>query len=143
MRGAEMISRRLNPSAAICMDVTHDTQSPFYNKKEQGDLACGKGPVVTIAPAIQKKLHKHIIDVATAKKIPFQRQTGHGYSTGTDTDSFAYSGIGVASALLSIALKYMHTTVETVHKDDIASTIDLYVEIVKAFKGNEDFRTLK
>ena len=143
LRGAEMISRRLNPNAAICIDVTHDTQSPFYNKKEQGDIACGKGPVVTIAPAIQKNLHKHIIDVANAKKIPFQRQTGHGYSTGTDTDSFAYSGMGVASALLSIALKYMHTTVEMVHQDDIASTVDLYVEIIKAFKGTEDFRTLK
>lgn len=143
LRGAEMISRRLNPNAAICMDVTHDTQSPHYNKKEQGDIACGKGPTVTIAPAVQKKLHQHIIDTAKAKKIPFQRQTGHGYSTGTDTDSFAYSSTGVASALLSIALKYMHTTVETVHKDDVASTIDLYVEILKGFKGTEDFRTLK
>lgn len=143
LRGAEMISRRLNPSAAICIDVTHDTQSPLYNKKEQGDLAAGKGPVVTIAPAIQKKLHQHIIDTAKAKNIPFQRQTGHGYSTGTDTDAFAYSSAGVASALLSIALKYMHTTVETVHKDDIASTIDLYVEILKGFKGTEDFRYLK
>jgi putative aminopeptidase FrvX len=143
LRGAEMISRRLGPNVAICMDVTHDTQSPFYNKKEQGDLACGKGPVITIAPAIQKKLYQLMIATAKAKKIPYQVQTGHGYSTGTDTDSFAYSGIGVASALLSIALKYMHTTVETVHKDDIGSTVDMYVEILKALKGNEDFRPIK
>jgi putative aminopeptidase FrvX len=139
LRGAEMISRRLQPNAAICVDVTHDTHAPMYNRKDQGDTTCGAGPVITIGPTVHKHLHKTLIDTAKKKKIPFQRATSN-QSTGTDTDSFAYSSVGVASALLSVAVRYMHTTVETVHKDDIENTIKLYIEILKSIKGNEDFR---
>ena len=53
LRGAEMIVRRLKPDLAFITDVTHDTQSPMYNKKTQGDMACGKGPVICYGPAVQ------------------------------------------------------------------------------------------
>lgn len=142
LRGAEMIVRRLKPDLAIITDVTHDTQSPMYNKKEQGDLKCGSGPVICYGPAVQNNLRDMLIKVAEDKKIAFQRQAVS-RSTGTDTDSFAYATEGVASALISLPLKYMHTTVETVHKDDVASVIDLIYEVLLALKGNEDFRYLK
>lgn len=142
LRGAEMISRRLKPDLAICTDVTHDTQSPMYNKKESGNLKCGLGPVVCYGPAVQNNVLKEIIDVAQKKKIPFQRQAVS-RSTGTDTDSFAYSAEGVASALISLPLKYMHTTVETVHKDDVENVINLIYEVLVQLKPGHDYRYIK
>jgi tetrahedral aminopeptidase len=142
LRGAEMISRRLKPDLAICTDVTHDTQSPMYNKKESGNMKCGAGPVICYGPAVQNNVLKMIIDVAQKKKIPFQRQAVS-RSTGTDTDSFAYSAEGVASALISLPLKYMHTTVETVHKDDVENVINLMYDVLLQVKPGHDFRYIK
>ncbi|MBS1489294.1 MAG: M42 family metallopeptidase [Bacteroidetes bacterium] len=142
LRGAEMISRRIKPDLAICTDVTHDTGSPMYNKKESGNLKCGSGPVVCYGPAVQNNVLKMIIEVAQKKKIPFQRQAVS-RSTGTDTDSFAYSAEGVASALISLPLKYMHTTVETVHKEDVENVIELIYEVLLQLKPGHDFRYIK
>jgi len=142
LRGAEMISRRIKPDLAICTDVTHDTQSPMYNKKESGNLKCGLGPVLCYGPAVQNNVLKMVIDTAQKKKIPFQRQAVS-RSTGTDTDSFAYSSEGVASALISLPLKYMHTTVETVHKEDVENVINLIYEFILQLKPGHDFRYIK
>jgi tetrahedral aminopeptidase len=142
LRGAEMISRRLKPDLAICTDVTHDTQSPMYNKRESGNLKCGSGPVVCYGPAVQNNVLKMVIDTAEKRKIPFQRQAVS-RSTGTDTDSFAYSAEGVASALISLPLKYMHTTVEMVHKDDVENVINLIYEFLLQLKPGHDFRYIK
>ncbi len=142
LRGAEMISRRIKPDLAICTDVTHDTGSPMYNKKESGNLKCGLGPVVCYGPAVQNNVLKMIIHVAERKKIPFQRQAVS-RSTGTDTDSFAYSAEGVASALISLPLKYMHTTVETVHKEDVENVINLIYEVLLQIRPGHDFRYIK
>jgi putative aminopeptidase FrvX len=142
LRGAEMISRRIKPDLAICTDVTHDTQSPMYNKKESGNLKCGLGPVVCYGPAVQNNVLKMVIETAQKKKIPFQRQAVS-RSTGTDTDSFAYSAEGVASALISLPLKYMHTTVETVHKEDVENVINLIYEVLMQVKPGHDFRYIK
>ena len=142
LRGAEMISRRLKPNVAIVNDVTHDTQSPMYDKKKSGDIACGKGPALSYGPAVQNNLLNFIIDTAEENNIPVQL-SACSRSTGTDTDAFAYSGEGVPSALISLPLKYMHTTVETVHKNDVQSCIDLYVAVLKNLEGNTDFGYIK
>ena len=142
LRGAEMIAHRIQPDVAIVTDVCHDTQSPMMNKISSGDQACGKGPVVSYGPAVQNNLLKQIIDVANKNKISFQRQAAS-RSTGTDTDAFAYSNSGVASALISLPLRYMHTTVEMVHRDDVESVIKLIYHSVKSIKNNQDFRYIK
>jgi putative aminopeptidase FrvX len=139
LRGAEMIARRINPNLAIITDVCHDTHSPMYKKAEQGDQACGKGPVLTYGPAVQNNVLNMLIDVAEQKEIPFQRASAS-RATGTDTDAFAYSNAGVASALVSLPLKYMHTTVETVHQDDVENVIRLIYEFLVQLKGGHDFR---
>lgn len=142
LRGAEMISRRLKPDVAVIVDVTHDTQSPMYDKKVQGDISCGKGPTLSRGPAVQNNLLNFIIDLADEKEIPYQ-MAAVSRSTGTDTDSFAYSGEGVASALISLPQKYMHTTVEMCHKDDIEAIINLYYEILTNLEAGTDFRYIK
>ncbi len=127
LRGAEMIARRIKPNIAIVTDVTHDTHTPMINKAIEGDIQCGKGPSLAYAPAIHNKLLAIVEDTAKAKKIPVQFRT-LSRSTGTDTDSFAYANDGCPSVLISIPLRYMHTTVEMIHKKDIADTIQLMYE---------------
>ena len=73
LRGAQMITQRIKPDVAIVTDVTHDTQTPMLNKKKDGDIHSGKGPVISYAPAIQNKLRDLIISTAKDKSIDFQR----------------------------------------------------------------------
>tara|TARA_S200000501_G_C20782098_1_gene725520 strand:- start:57 stop:1136 length:1080 start_codon:yes stop_codon:yes gene_type:complete len=127
LRGAEMITNTIHPDVAIVTDVCHDTTTPMINQKEQGYIEMGKGPVISYAPAVQNKLREKIIKTAEANKIPFQRLASSRF-TGTDTDAFAYSNGGVASALISLPLRYMHTTVEMVHQDDVENVIRLIFE---------------
>ena len=127
LRGAEMIARRLKPNVAIVTDVTHDTTTPMINKNVEGDIACGKGPSLCYAPAVHNKLLAVVEDVAAKKDIAVQWRA-LSRSTGTDTDSFAYSNDGCPSVLISIPLRYMHTTVEMLHKSDIENTIKLMYE---------------
>ncbi|GAB3821213.1 hypothetical protein GCM10028895_22910 [Pontibacter rugosus] len=141
LRGAEMIAHRIKPDVAIITDVTHDTQSPMYEKKTNGDIHCGKGPVIAYGPAVQNNVRDLIINTAQEKGIPFQR-AAVSRATGTDTDAFAYSNAGVASALISLPLKYMHTTVETVHKDDVENVINMIYETILKIEDKQDFRYL-
>lgn len=142
LRGAEMMVQSIKPDVAIVTDVCHDTQTPMINKIENGDFVAGDGPVLTYGPAVQNNLLKLIIDTAQKNKIPFQRAAAS-RATGTDTDAFAYANGGVASSLISLPLRYMHTTVEMVHKDDVENVIQLIYETVKRIKNNQDFRYLK
>jgi putative aminopeptidase FrvX len=142
LRGAEMIAHRIKPNVAIVTDVTHDTSTPMINKITQGDLACGKGPVISYAPAVQNNLNKLLIESAQKANIPFQRQASS-RSTGTDTDAFAYSNDGVPSALISLPLRYMHTTVEMIHKEDVDNVIRLIYESLLNIQAGQDFRYIK
>lgn len=142
LRGAEMIAHRINPDVAIVTDVCHDTQTPMMSKIVNGDLACGKGPVLSYGPAVQNNLLKHIIQTAEKNNIDIQRMAAS-RSTGTDTDAFAYSNAGVASALISLPLRYMHTTVELVNKADVESVIKLIYHSLKGIKNNQDWRYIK
>lgn len=142
LRGAQMIAERIRPNVAIVTDVCHETSSPMYNKIESGNQKAGDGPVVTYGPAVHNNLLNMIIDVAEEKKIPFQRAAAS-RATGTDTDAFAYSHQGVPSALISLPLKYMHTTVETTHEDDVHNVIKLIYQFLLQLKNNYDFSYLK
>ncbi len=142
LRGAEMITKTIRPNAAIVTDVCHDTTTPMINKKIEGETQMGKGPVITYAPAVQNNLRELILDTAVANEIPFQRMASSRV-TGTDTDAFAYSNGGVASALISLPLRYMHTTVEMVHRDDVENVIKLIYETLLNMKADETFSYFK
>jgi putative aminopeptidase FrvX len=142
LRGAEMIVERIRPNVAIVTDVCHDTTTPMMNKFEQGDFKSGDGPVLSYAPAVQNNLLKLIIKAAEDNDISFQRMAASRY-TGTDTDAFAFGAGGVASALISLPLRYMHTTVEMVHKDDVENVIRLIYNSVLSIEDNHDFRYIK
>jgi putative aminopeptidase FrvX len=103
----------------------------MINKFIEGETSCGKGPSLSFGPAVHNKLLKLVRDVAEQKKIPVQLRTVS-RSTGTDTDSFAYANDGCPSVLISIPLRYMHTTVEMLHRYDIEQTIKLMYETLLA-----------
>ena len=130
LRGAQMIAYKLNPDIAIVTDVCHDTTTPLYKPKRDGDKEAGKGPVLTYAPAVHYNVLNKVIEVAEKHEIPFQRAASS-RSTGTDTDAFAYSREGTPSVLISLPLKYMHTTVEMTHKDDVKHLTELMYHTVK------------
>lgn len=129
LRGAEMIARRIKPNIAIITDVTHDTSTPMINKMVEGETSCGKGPSLSYGPAVHNKLLQLVEDVAEKNKIPVQLRAVS-RSTGTDTDSFAYANDGCPSVLISIPLRYMHTTVEMLHRSDIEQTIKLMYQTI-------------
>ncbi|MCB0648570.1 MAG: M42 family metallopeptidase [Saprospiraceae bacterium] len=139
LRGAEMIAHTIKPNVAIVTDVCHDTSTPLLDAKRQGDTKCGSGPSLTFAPAVHNKLLRLIRDVAAEKNIPIQLSASS-RSTGTDTDAFAYSNGGVPSALISLPLRYMHTTVEMAHVDDIENVIKLIYETILKIEDGHNFK---
>lgn len=139
LHGAKMVADTIRPNVAIVTDVTHDTHTPMISSKKHGDVRCGNGPSVTYAPAVHQKLLDLIIEAAEKKEIPIQREAASRF-TGTDTDAFAYSNGGVPSALISLPLRYMHTTVEMAHKDDVNNLIRLIYESLLKIEAHHDFR---
>jgi putative aminopeptidase FrvX len=142
LRGAHMIAHRIKPDVAIVTDVTHDTTTPMIDKIEHGFVKAGDGPSLTYAPAVHNNLLRLIMETADKQGIPFQREASS-RATGTDTDAFAYSNEGVPSALISLPLRYMHTTVEMTHKDDVANVVKLIYHTLQNIKDGHDFRYIK
>ncbi|MEM7382984.1 MAG: M20/M25/M40 family metallo-hydrolase [Bacteroidota bacterium] len=142
LKGASMSAHRIKPDLAIVTDVTHDTQSPHYKKIKEGDIACGQGPVLSYAPSVHNNVRDMLIKVAEESKIPFQRLASSN-RTSTDADAFAYAGTGIATALISLPLKYMHTTVEMVHKQDIAQVIELFCQFLAQLDPKHSFSYFK
>ena len=123
----------------IVDDATKETDKELIEEKKEGHIENGKGPVIAYAPAVQQKLRDLITETAEEKNIPFQR-SALSRATGTDTDAFAYSNGGVPSVLISLPLKYMHTTCETVHKDDVENVIKLIYNTLLNIEENHNFK---
>jgi putative aminopeptidase FrvX len=141
LRGATMIAESIRPNVAIVTDVSHDTSTPGINKHVEGDYKLGDGPIVTFAPSVHNKLLHFVMDVAEKKKINLQREAAS-RATGTDTDAFSISAGGIPSVLVSLPLRYMHTTVEMVHKRDVEDVIRLIYETLLQLKPNYNYKYL-
>lgn len=139
LRGAEMITQTIKPNCAIITDVCHDTTTPMINKVVEGDYACGRGPVLTFGPAVHNKFLDLARDVAEKNDIAVQLDAAS-RSTGTDTDAFAYSNGGVPSILISLALRYMHTTVESVEVKDVEKVIELMYHTLQKLGPDFNFK---
>lgn len=136
--GAKMCAQLMNPDVAIAIDVTHDTESPAYDKNLQGSLTAGKGVVIMTGPSLHNGVVDMMIDSANKGDIPFQR-IATGSSSGTNADAYAYPH-GIPTGLLKMAMRYMHTTVETVHKDDVDSAIELLLMILNNPRITKSFK---
>lgn len=136
--GASMVTHRLRPDAAICLDVTHATDTPGLDLGRYGDVKLGKGPAVSHGGANHPNMVARLELAADKKSIPLQHEATGRY-TGTDTDSIFISRDGVASALVSIPLRYMHSPVETADMGDVENTIELICSFIKMLKKEDSF----
>ena len=136
--GAKMITHRLDPDAAIAFDVTHATDSPGISSTKHGDVELGAGPTVTHGTSNHPQLVERVIEVADAEDIPLQHEPSS-RRTGTDTDSIFKTRSGVPSVLLSVPLRYMHSTVEVADTEDIEHCVQLYAALVRSFGADEEF----
>ena len=138
MRGAGMMAHGIRPNVALITDVCHDSCSPMYNQMKMGTRKVGRGPVLTSGPSVHNNVLNRVVETANEHQINIQR-TSFSHSSGTDTDAFAYSRMGIPSALIGLPVKYMHTTVEMVNKNDVENLIDLIFFFLKDLKFGLDF----
>jgi putative aminopeptidase FrvX len=138
LRGAGMIANRIKPDCALVTDVIHATHTPLIDKKKEGDIELSRGPVIVKSPPIHNKLREFMVAVARQEKIPFQLAV-KAKKSGTDADAFSYSRNGIPTALLSLPLRYMHTTVETSHREDIENGIRLLYNVLTRLKPDFNF----
>ncbi len=137
--GAMMIAHRLFPDVAIVLDVTHATDTPGIAKELHGETKLGEGPSVTHGTCNHPEVIKRLIEVADKEKIPLQHESSSRYS-GTDTDKIFHVREGIASGLVSLPLRYMHSVVETAHMDDVNQTIELLTAFISGLKPGERFK---
>lgn len=136
--GAKMITHRLDPDVAVAFDVTHATDSPGIDSKKHGEIEIGEGPTVTHGTSNHPQLVRRVVEVAEAEDIPLQHEPSS-RRTGTDTDSIFKTRSGVPSVLLSVPLRYMHSTVEVVDTEDIEHCVQLYVALVRSLTPTDSF----
>lgn len=132
-RGAKTATNRIKPDIGIAVDVTFDCGK---HGLEHGDTKLGNGGVICIGPNIHPKVRKYLMRLCKEYSIPFQLEVEAG-STGTDAWDIQVSGEGVATLLISIPIKYMHTSVEMVNMDDIKNTGYMMAKLIESIKGEE------
>lgn len=138
--GARMATYRLQPTVAVVLDVTHATDSPGIKKEKHGDVKLGGGPAITHGTANHPAVIKRLMKVAAAKDITLQHEASSRV-TGTDTDDIFVSRSGVPSALVSLPMRYMHSTVEMVDLGDVDAVIRLLTGFAKSVGAEEVFAT--
>jgi tetrahedral aminopeptidase len=137
LRGAQTSAFGIDPQIGIAVDVTHATDCPTIEKKQEGDIALGKGPVIYRGPNMNPRVVERLIAAAKAGEIPFQ-MAASGRATGTDANSIQVTRAGVAAALVSIPNRYMHSAVETISLEDIDRAADLLAAFAVNLTGSDD-----
>ncbi|HEY1188722.1 MAG TPA: M20/M25/M40 family metallo-hydrolase, partial [Gemmata sp.] len=131
LRGATTAAYAINPTVGIAVDVTHATDTPGNDKKTQGDIRCGAGPVLYRGPNISPRVLDLLEETAKAHNIPVQVR-GTPRATGTDANAIQIARAGVATGLIGIPNRYMHSPVEVVHLDDLTNAAKLLAEFCAA-----------
>lgn len=139
LRGARTSAYGIDPQIGIAVDVTHATDCPTIEKKQEGDVALGKGPVIYRGPNMNPRLVSRLIEVAKSAEIQHQL-AADGRPTGTDANAIQITRAGVATALVSIPNRYMHSPVEMISLDDIDRAADLLARLAESITPDDDFR---
>ena len=138
-RGVETAAFAIDPQIGFALDVGFATDLPDIPKKQLGDVTLGGGPILTRSCDNNVELGKFMRKAANAKKIPYQESAAHRASGGTDTAKMQLSRGGVATALISIPNRYMHSPVEICDLRDVEAAVQILTETIAAFKGDESF----
>jgi tetrahedral aminopeptidase len=131
LRGARTSAYGIDPLVGIAIDVTNATDHPDVDKRHAGEVEVGKGPVIARGANINPVLFRMLVELAERNEIPHQIKAAPG-GTGTDANAIQLSRAGVATALISIPQRYMHTPVEVLSLDDLDYAVDLLAALALA-----------
>lgn len=135
--GAKMVAQTICPDVAIVTDVCHNTNTPGIDKSQECDIKGGKGAVFEHTAQNHRILLELMKTVADKEKIPYQLDIG---SYGNDTMGFFLANGGIPTTIIATPLKYMHTTVEMAHKDDVESVIQMFYHTLQNIKNGQSFK---
>lgn len=138
LRGAKTAAGSIDPDVAIAVDVTHASDCPTIDKHQQGDIRIGAGPVIYRGPNMNPLVVRRLIELAEGHKIPFQMAAA-GRATPNDANVLQIHGRGVATGLVAIANRYMHSAVETISLDDIDHAAELLALFAGSLSAADDF----
>ena len=138
LRGARTSSFGIDPHVGLAVDVTHATDCPTIDKKEEGDVKLGKGPVIYRGPNMNPKVVGQLIETAEAHELPYQL-AAEGRATGTDANAIQVNRSGVAAGLISIPNRYMHSPVEMISLEDIDQAADLLARFAEQLGPEAEF----
>lgn len=138
LRGARTAGYGIDPQVGIAVDVTHATDYPDIDKRANGDVKVGGGPAISRGANINPVLEQLLVSTAKAKRIPVQMEASPG-ATGTDANAIQLTRAGVATALVSIPNRYMHTQVEVISLGDLEAAARLLAETVCKIDQRSDF----
>jgi putative aminopeptidase FrvX len=137
--GVRQIAYSLKPDVALVVDVTHATDYPTVSKAQHGDVKIGGGPTLTHGGCNHPEVVARIEAVARTKKISLQHEAMSSTS-GTDTDAIFWTRGGIASALISLPNRYMHSPVEVVSLKDLELIPELLAGFAASLKKGEEFK---
>jgi endoglucanase len=138
LRGAKTAAGSIDPTVAIAVDVTHASDCPTIDKKKQGDIAVGSGPVIFRGPNINTKVAARLIELCESNSVPFQL-AAIGRATSNDANAIQIHGGGVATGLVAIPNRYMHSAVEVISLADIDNVAKLLALFAQSLRGEDDF----
>ncbi len=138
LRGSKTSTFGIEPHVGIAVDVTHATDCPTIDPKQRGTVKLGGGPVIFRGPNMNPLVTQRLMDTATERQIPFQA-AAIGRATPNDANSIQIAGSGVATGLLGVPNRYMHSAVETVSLQDLDHAADLLAALLEQLNGDEDF----
>jgi putative aminopeptidase FrvX len=137
--GARQIAYSLHPDVALVVDVTHATDYPTVSKSQFGDIKIGGGPVITHGGCNHPEVVARVEEVAATQKIDLQHKAMSA-SSGTDTDVIFWTRGGIASALISLPNRYMHSPVELISLKDLEKIPELLTAFCLSVKKGEEFK---
>ena len=136
--GARPSAYRLDPRLAVVVDLTFATDAPGVEKKQLGEHRIGSGPVLSRGSAIHPLMFERLAETAEREGIPYTIQ-GSPRVTSTDADAIYLQRLGVATAVVSVPNRYMHSPNELVSLDDIDATVKLIAAFCRGIRGEDDF----
>jgi len=138
LRGARTAAYGIDPHVAIAVDVTHATDCPSIDKRQRGEIALGGGPVIVRGPNINPRVHDRLHEVAAEGEISCQ-VAALGRAAPNDSNVLQITRAGVATGLVQIPNRYMHSAVETVSLDDLDRSAELLAAFACSLDAASDF----
>jgi putative aminopeptidase FrvX len=136
--GARPSAFRVDPRLAVVVDLTFATDAPGVEKKQLGDHKLGSGPVLSRGSSIHPMMFERMAETAEREGIPYTIQ-GSPRLTSTDADAIYLQRLGVATSVISVPNRYMHSPNEVVSLDDVDATVKLIAAFCRAIRAEDDF----